>query len=125
MEQEFHSIKRLPPYVFAEVNALKTTARARVKSYIDYGAFTPIQAAATTALNAPQDCLEEMRARPLAPRRADPGPDLGGLGRADDHVRFSLVENEHRTRQAIRNIKGFLKSSEKTLEETEGRKLAS
>jgi alanine-synthesizing transaminase len=36
-------------------------ALARVKSYLDYGAFTPIQVAAATALNGPQDCVEEIR----------------------------------------------------------------
>ena len=38
-------------------------ALARVKSYLDYGAFTPIQVAATAALNGPQDCIAEMRKR--------------------------------------------------------------
>lgn len=38
-------------------------ALTRVKSYLDYGAFTPIQVAATAALNGPQDCIDEMRAR--------------------------------------------------------------
>src|SRR5499433_5712 len=38
-------------------------ALARVKSYLDYGAFTPIQVAATAALNGPQDCIAEMRER--------------------------------------------------------------
>jgi alanine-synthesizing transaminase len=38
-------------------------ALARVKSYLDYGAFTPIQVAATAALNGPQDCIDEMRRR--------------------------------------------------------------
>lgn len=37
-------------------------ALTRMKSYLDYGAFTPIQVAATAALNGPQDCVEEMRA---------------------------------------------------------------
>ena len=37
------------------------SALARVKSYLDYGAFTPIQVAATAALNGPQDCVDEMR----------------------------------------------------------------
>ncbi len=36
-------------------------ALTRMKSYLDYGAFTPIQVAATAALNGPQDCVEEMR----------------------------------------------------------------
>ena len=43
-------------------------ALARVKSYVDYGAFTPIQVAATAALNGPQDCVAEMRARYRARR---------------------------------------------------------
>ncbi|HZF33765.1 MAG TPA: aminotransferase class I/II-fold pyridoxal phosphate-dependent enzyme, partial [Candidatus Angelobacter sp.] len=38
-------------------------ALARVKSYLDYGAFTPIQVAATAALNGPQACIDEMRKR--------------------------------------------------------------
>ena len=38
-------------------------ALARIKSYVDYGAFTPIQVAATAALNGPQDCVEEIRQR--------------------------------------------------------------
>jgi alanine-synthesizing transaminase len=37
------------------------SALARVKSYLDYGAYTPIQVAAAAALNGPQDCVEEMR----------------------------------------------------------------
>src|SRR4029078_9598144 len=37
-------------------------ALARIKSYLDYGAFTPIQVAASAALNGPQECVEEIRA---------------------------------------------------------------
>jgi alanine-synthesizing transaminase len=48
---------------FAVGNKRLIAALARVKSYLDYGAFTPIQVAATAALNGPQDCVEEMRAR--------------------------------------------------------------
>jgi alanine-synthesizing transaminase len=47
---------------FAAGNPKLIAALARVKSYLDYGAFTPIQVAATTALNGPQDCVEETRA---------------------------------------------------------------
>ncbi|MBY0338989.1 MAG: LL-diaminopimelate aminotransferase [Acetobacteraceae bacterium] len=47
---------------FAAGNARLISALARVKSYLDYGAFTPIQVAATAALNGPQDCVAEMRA---------------------------------------------------------------
>ena len=46
---------------FAVGNARLISALARVKSYLDYGAFTPIQVAATAALNGPQDCVAEMR----------------------------------------------------------------
>jgi alanine-synthesizing transaminase len=48
---------------FAVGNRRLIAALARVKSYLDYGAFTPIQVAATAALNGPQDCIEEMRSR--------------------------------------------------------------
>ena len=47
---------------FAAGNASLIAALARVKSYLDYGAFTPIQVAAATALNGPQDCVAETRA---------------------------------------------------------------
>jgi Aspartate/tyrosine/aromatic aminotransferase len=46
---------------FAVGNARLLAALARVKSYLDYGAFTPIQVAATAALNGPDDCIREMR----------------------------------------------------------------
>src|ERR1700760_4681497 len=47
---------------FAAGNARLVSALARMKSYLDYGAFTPIQVAATAALNGPQVCVAEMRA---------------------------------------------------------------
>lgn len=47
---------------FAAGNPRLIAALARVKSYLDYGAFTPIQVAAVAALNGPQDCVEQMRA---------------------------------------------------------------
>ena len=47
---------------FAAGNARLIGALTRMKSYLDYGAFTPIQVAATAALNGPQDCVAEMRA---------------------------------------------------------------
>jgi alanine-synthesizing transaminase len=47
---------------FAVGNERLLSALARVKSYLDYGAFTPIQVAATAALNGPDDCIDEMRA---------------------------------------------------------------
>ena len=69
---------------FAVGNERLLAALARVKSYLDYGAFTPVQVAATAALNGPEDCIAEMRrdlqAPPRRPRRllrqgrlADPG----------------------------------------------------
>ncbi len=46
---------------FAAGNPRLVTALTRMKSYLDYGAFTPIQVAATAALNGPQDCVQQMR----------------------------------------------------------------
>jgi alanine-synthesizing transaminase len=126
-----------------------------VKSYLDYGAFTPIQVAATAALNGPQDCVEEIRktyhsrrdclvesmARagwniPAPPATmfawaplpepfkemgslefsklllekagvaVSPGVGFGEYG--EGYVRFGLVENEQRIRQAARSVKKFL-----------------
>ena len=48
---------------FAAGNAQLIEALTRIKSYLDYGAFTPIQVAATAALNGPQDCVAEIRTR--------------------------------------------------------------
>ncbi|HUH83797.1 MAG TPA: LL-diaminopimelate aminotransferase [Stellaceae bacterium] len=53
---------------FAVGNKRLIAALARVKSYLDYGAFTPIQVAATAALNGPQDCIGEIRERYKARR---------------------------------------------------------
>ena len=47
---------------FAAGNPRLINALTRIKSYLDYGAFAPIQIAATAALNGPQDCVAEMRA---------------------------------------------------------------
>jgi len=128
------------------------SALARIKSYHDYGSFTPIQVASIAALEGPQDCVREIRekyqkrrdvlARGLheagwmvqlpkasmyiwaeipAPYKAmgslefakkllvdakvavSPGIGFGEYG--DGHVRFALIENEARTRQAVRGIK--------------------
>jgi alanine-synthesizing transaminase len=136
-------------------------ALARVKSYVDYGIFTPIQVAATAALNGPQDCVEEMRAMyrrrrdvlveglgkagwevpapnatmfawvPVPPAFAEEGsmafakrllseanvamsPGIGFGEYGEGHLRVALVENEHRTRQAVRNIKAFLRSDSRS-----------
>jgi alanine-synthesizing transaminase len=147
---------------FAVGNERLINALARVKSYLDYGAFTPIQVAASAALNGPQECIEEVRQ--IYKRRRDvlvesfaragwdippppatmfawaPIPDkfksLGsvefsklmiekadvavspGLGfgeYGEGFVRIALVENEHRIRQAARNLKKFLAQSPETL----------
>jgi alanine-synthesizing transaminase len=132
------------------------SALARIKSYLDYGTFTPIQIAAIAALEGPQDCVHEIadmyRKRrdvlcegliaagwPVEKPKATmfvwakipeayqvmgslefskkllleakvavaPGIGFGQYG--DDHVRFGLIENEHRTRQAIRGIRNMMK----------------
>ncbi len=139
-------------------NARMCSALARVKSYLDYGAFTPIQVAATAALNGPQDCVDEIRATyksrrdtlvtamaragwdipapsasmfawaPLPEQfkeagsmlfskllieeagvAVSPGVAFGEHG--EGYVRIGLVENEHRIRQAARNVKKFLDQS--------------
>lgn len=142
---------------FAVGNERLISALARVKSYLDYGAFTPIQVAAAAALNGPQDCVDEVRSiykerrdilidglsaagweipspqatmfawAPIPPAFKNMGsiefsklllseaevavaPGLGFGEHGDDHVRIGLVENVQRTRQAVRNIKNFLKS---------------
>jgi alanine-synthesizing transaminase len=128
------------------------SALARIKSYHDYGTFTPIQVASIAALEGPQECVEEIRVQ--YQRRRDvlakglheagwmvevpkasmyiwaeipepykkmgslefakkvlveakvavsPGVGFGDYG--DTHVRFALIENEHRIRQAVRGIK--------------------
>jgi alanine-synthesizing transaminase len=137
-------------------------ALARVKSYLDYGAFTPIQVAAASALNGPQDCVDEIRAIyksrrdtlvkamaqagwdiPAPPasmfawapvpeqfRQAGsmlfskllieeagvavaPGVGFGEYG--EGYVRVGLVENEHRIRQAARNVRKFLGNADQIL----------
>jgi alanine-synthesizing transaminase len=142
---------------FAAGNPRLISALARMKSYLDYGAFTPIQVAATAALNGPQDCVAEMRAlykdrrdlvikglaqagwempvpegsmfawAPIPARYAHLGsvefsklllakakvavaPGIGFGEHGDGHVRIAFVENQHRLRQAIRNIRGFLQA---------------
>lgn len=131
-------------------------AHKRVKSYLDYGSFTPIQVAASHALNGPQECVEEFRnkykrrrdimvpglhkagwnvANPDAsmfiwaeiPEKFKPlgsvefaklllkeakvavSPGAGFGSNGDGFVRISLIENEHRSRQALHNIKAFFK----------------
>ncbi len=153
---------------FCSGNARLIAALARVKSYLDYGAFTAIQVAATAALNGPQDCIEEMRQRYRARRDVlveglaaagwqVPSPpatmfawapvppdfaELGSLGfsklllseakvavspgvgfgeHGEGHLRFALVENQQRIRQALRGIKSFLKDGLKDGARRQGR----
>jgi alanine-synthesizing transaminase len=143
-------------------NERMCAALARVKSYLDYGAYTPIQVAAAAALNGPTDCIEDIRAiyrkrrdvlvtamkragwdvpsppasmfawAPLPEQYKEagsmlfskllieeagvavaPGIAFGEYG--EGYVRIGLVENEHRIRQAARNVKKFLSQSEEIL----------
>jgi alanine-synthesizing transaminase len=143
---------------FAAGNKTLISALARVKSYLDYGAFTPVQVAATAALNGPQDCIDEIREvyrgrrdvlveglaaagweipspaatmfawAPLPPAFREAGslefsklllshaevavsPGVGFGEHGEGFVRIALVENKHRTRQAVRNIRNFLSAS--------------
>lgn len=132
-------------------------ALARMKSYLDYGMFTPIQVAAIAALEGDQSCVSEINAMykarrdvlcsglntlgwPVTPPKAtmfvwaqipecyralgsiefskkllqeaqvavSPGIGFGEYG--EGFVRFGLIENEHRTRQALRNIKRMFRT---------------
>ena len=137
-------------------NELLVDALAKIKSYLDYGMFTPIQVAAIAALEGPQDCVTEIRdmyckrrnvlcdglnsagwkvekpratmfvwapipehykamgslefAKKLlhdAKVAVSPGIGFGEYG--DGYVRFGLIENEHRTRQAVRGIRDMFR----------------
>ena len=137
-------------------NSILVGALARMKSYLDYGTFTPIQVAAIAALEGPQKCVKEMRdiyrsrrdvlcsglnslGWAVEPPKAtmftwapipeqyrhmgsleftkklleeakvavSPGVGFGEFG--DDHVRFGLIENEHRSRQAVRGIRDMFR----------------
>ncbi|MCJ9430267.1 LL-diaminopimelate aminotransferase [Kordiimonas marina] len=149
---------------FAAGNKHLIGALTRVKSYLDYGAFTPVQVAAAAALNGPQECIEEHRQTYKARRdvlieglaaagwqvpspkatmfawaplpeafkeigsmefaklllthakvAVSPGVGFGEYG--EGYVRIALVENEHRIRQAIRNIKRFMAHKDEILAE--------
>ncbi len=125
MEQEFLRIKRLPPYVLAEVNALKAKARAAAAGWqvpapqatMFVWAPLPEPFAHLGSLAFSKLLLTEAKVA------VSPGVGFGEYG--DGHVRFALVENEHRIRQDIRNIKAFFRTADKSLEETERRRLAS
>ena len=69
---------------FAAGNQRLINALTRMKSYLDYGAFTPIQVAAAAALNGPQDCVAaDPQPVSRAPRRADQGTGVGRVGDAE------------------------------------------
>jgi alanine-synthesizing transaminase len=143
-------------------NTTLVAALTRMKSYLDYGMFTPIQIAAITALEGPQDCVQDI-VRTYRSRRdvlcdglnsigwnvekpkatmfvwapipeqyralgsleftkkmlqqakvaVSPGIGFGEYG--DGFVRFGLIENEHRTRQAVRGIRDMFRDDEKQL----------
>ncbi|AWG35358.1 alanine transaminase [Alcaligenes aquatilis] len=133
-------------------NASLVNALARIKSYHDYGTFTPIQVAAIAALEGPQDCVKEVveqyrrrrdvlakglheagwmvdvpkasmyiwakipefykdigslefAKRLLSDAKVAVSPGIGFGEYGDNYVRFALIENEQRTRQAVRGIK--------------------
>ena len=132
------------------------SALARIKSYLDYGTFTPIQIAAIAALEGPQECVVEIAEmyrkrrdvlceglnaagwpvekpkatmfvwakipeayqamgslefskKLLSESKVAVAPGIGFGQYGDDHVRFGLIENEHRTRQAVRGIRIMMK----------------
>ena len=132
------------------------TALARMKSYHDYGTFTPIQVASIVALEGPQDCVETVRRlyqgrrdvmcsglkamgwnvevpkatlylwapipgpyrklgslefskKLLADAKIAVAPGIGFGHYGDNHVRFALIENEARSRQALRGIRDMFR----------------
>ena len=136
-------------------NKKLVNALSRIKSYMDYGTYTPLQVGAIAALEGPQDCVENIRLMyksrrdvlckglndigwSVTPPKAtmfvwaeipekykhlgslefskillnetkvavSPGIGFGKHG--DDFVRFSLIENEQRTRQAVRSLKNII-----------------
>ncbi|OZB79040.1 MAG: alanine transaminase [Halothiobacillus sp. 13-55-115] len=148
-------------------NPTLVNALARIKSYFDYGTFTPIQVAAILALEGDQTCVREIsdmyqRRRDvlceglisagwdvvpkatmfvwakipeqfshmnsleftkhlLAEAKVAVSPGIGFGEYGDDHVRFGLIENEHRTRQAIRGIKAMFRKEELRRAELQGK----
>ena len=150
---------------FAAGNERLIAALARVKSYLDYGSYTPIQVAACEALNSDQSCVDELRQiyklrrdiliesfgqagwdipspdasmfawAPLPESMRDIGslefslrllneahvsvsPGVGFGEHGEGYVRIALVENEQRIRQAARNVRRFLQTSEDAEEKT-------
>ncbi len=138
-------------------NKTLVAALTRIKSYLDYGMFTPIQVAAIAALEGPQDCVDEIVAtyksrrdvlcdglnsigwqvekpkatmfvwapipgpyremgsleftkKLLAEAKVAVSPGIGFGEYGDSFVRFGLIENEHRTRQAVRGIRDMFRN---------------
>ena len=138
-------------------NPKLVAALGRIKSYFDYGTFTPIQVASIAALEGPQECVkdivdiykcrrdvlvpglnklgwavdlpkatmfawakipEQYRAlgsiefakKLLLEAKVAVSPGVGFGEHGDGHVRFSLIENEERTRQALRGIKAMFRA---------------
>ncbi|WP_058535056.1 alanine transaminase [Legionella saoudiensis] len=141
---------------FACGNTELVAALTRIKSYLDYGTFTPIQVAAIAALEGSDDCVEEIRVlyekrrdvlceglnaigwqvtkpkatmfvwAPIPAHYASMGslefskyllkeaqvavsPGIGFGQQGDGFVRFGLIENKGRTRQALRNLKAMFR----------------
>jgi len=137
-------------------NPTLIAALTRIKSYLDYGTFTPIQVASIAALEECEDCVTEIRdmylqrrdvlcdglnaigwqvekpkatmfvwakipesyqaigslefsKKLLAKAKVAVSPGIGFGSYGDDHVRFALIENPHRTRQAIRGIRDMFR----------------
>ena len=138
-------------------NADLVAALARIKSYHDYGSFTPVQVAAIAALEGDQQCVKDITAayqkrrdvlvkglreagwpvecpkasmyiwakipeayralgslefskQLLAKAKVSVSPGIGFGDHGDEHVRFALIENESRIRQAVRGIKAMFKA---------------
>ena len=73
MEQEFHRIKRLPPYVFAEVNELKARARAAGEDIIDFGMGNPDQPPPAHVVEKMVEALRDPRIHRYSTSRGIPG----------------------------------------------------
>ncbi len=136
-------------------NKKLVNALSRIKSYVDYGTYTPLQVGAIAALEGPQDCVAEIRnmyksrrdslckglndigweikppsatmfvwakipdkyrslgslefcKKILKENKVAVSPGIGFGKNGDDFVRFSLIENEQRTRQAVRSLKTII-----------------
>lgn len=159
---EFYSLSKsynMPGWRVGFMSGNKTlvAALARIKSYLDYGTFTPIQVAAIAALEGPQDVVKEIcgmyqnrrdvlcdglnnvgwrvekpkatmfvwapipdayksmgslefSKKLLSEAKVAVSPGIGFGEHGDDHVRFGLIENEHRTRQAVRGIRDMFRN---------------